>query len=226
MWITEGKRSSRTREIIEIAEKKGVPLQFKNTQFLDNILPDISHQGIIGLTKEFSYIDLDKLINLSLNNSDPAILIAVDHITDEGNLGAIIRSAVFFGAHGMILPKDRSARISDRVRKGSAGALDHIHVTRVVNLNRSLDILSDNGFWIIGAAGEAAESIYEFDWDRNLVLVLGNEEKGLGISVRKKCHQLVSIPSPGQLNSLNVSVASGIILSEINRQRRTKKNKL
>ena len=126
----------------------------------------------------------------------------------------------------MILPKDRSARISDRVRKGSAGALDHIHVTRVVNLNRSLDILSDNGFWIIGAAGEAAESIYEFDWDRNLVLVLGNEEKGLGISVRKKCHQLVSIPSPGQLNSLNVSVASGIILSEINRQRRTKKNKL
>ena len=136
MWIAEGKRSTRTREIIEIAEKKGITLQFKKIRALDNILPDTSHQGIIALAREFSYIDLDKLINLSLNNSKPAILIAVDHITDEGNLGAIIRSAVFFGAHGIILPKDRSAKVSGRVRKRSAGALDHIPVTRVVNLNR------------------------------------------------------------------------------------------
>ena len=225
MWIAEGKRSTRTGEIIEIAEKKGITLRFKKDRFLDNILPDTSHQGIVGLTREFSYIDLDKLINLSLNKSHPAILIAVDHITDEGNLGAIIRSAVFFGAHGIILPKDRSAKISERVRKRSAGALDHIPVTRAVNLSRALDTLNNNGFWIIGAAGEATESIYEFDWDRNLVLVLGNEEKGLGISIRKRCHQLVSIPSPGQLDSLNVSVASGIILSEINRQRGDYRNK-
>lgn len=146
-------------------------------------------------------------------------MLAVDHITDEGNLGAIIRTAAFFGVHGLILPKDRSARVTSRVMKNSAGGYAHVPVSVVVNLGRALDDLKEEGFWIIGAAGEGRESIYTFDWKRDLVLVLGNEEKGISQGIRKRCHELVNIPESGPIQALNVSVAAGVILSEITRQR-------
>ena len=147
------------------------------------------------------------------------MLLAADHITDEGNLGALIRTAASFGVQGLILPRDRSAQVSAKVLKRSSGAHLFLPIVQVVNLSRTLDELSQNGFWIIGAAGESSHSIYEFDWRRNLVLVLGSEDKGLKPSIRSHCHQLVGIPVQGFQGSLNVSVAGGIILSEIIRQR-------
>ncbi|MBW1774975.1 MAG: 23S rRNA (guanosine(2251)-2'-O)-methyltransferase RlmB, partial [Deltaproteobacteria bacterium] len=149
-----------------------------------------------------------------------ALLMAADHITDEGNLGALIRTAAFFGAQGMIIPKDRSAGVTPVVVKRSSGALVHLPVARVVNLGRAQDILEKKGFWIIGASGESPCSIHGFDWNRDLVVVMGNEEHGLSRSVRQRCHQVVSIPAPGTVESLNVSVAGGIILAEICRQRK------
>jgi len=223
LWIAEGKRSARAKEILQIAEERGVPVQFKKGLVLDQFLPGIAHQGIVALAEEFVYLDFDTLVHRSLDAPEPALLVAADHITDEGNLGALIRTAAFFRAHGLILPKDRSAKVTERVRKRSAGAYVHLPVARVVNLGRALDELDKRGFWIIGAAGEALESIYPFDWNRDLVLVLGSEERGLSRLVRNRCHQLVSIPSFGQVASLNVSVAGGIILSEIARQRRRDK---
>ena len=144
---------------------------------------------------------------------------AADHITDEGNLGALMRTAAFFGAHGLVLPKDRSAGLSVRVRKISSGGYAHLPVARVVNLARTLEILKKQGLWIIGAAEEAHETIYGFDWKRDLVIVVGSEDRGLSRSVRARCDHLVSVPSRGSVNSLNVSVAAGIIFSEIFRQR-------
>lgn len=187
---------------------------------MDHHLPGIAHQGIVALAEEFTYIDFNTLIDLSLDASEQSLLLAADHITDEGNLGALIRTAAFFGCHGLILPKDRSAKVTQKVRKRSAGSYVHLPVSRVVNLGRALDALDRKGFWIIGAAGEAVETIYRFDWNRPLVLVVGSEERGLSRSVRSRCHELVSIPSYGQVASLNVSVACGIILSEIFRQRK------
>ncbi len=220
LWIAEGKRTARAKEILKIAESRGVPVKFKKGVLLGQLLPGIAHQGIVAFAEEFAYVDFDTLMDMAWDASEHALLIAADHITDEGNLGALIRTAAFFRAHGLILPRDRSAKITQKVIKRSAGGYVHLPVARVVNLGRALDVLDRKGFWIIGAAGEAPESIYQFDWNRPLILVLGSEERGLSLLVKNRCHQLVGIPSYGQVASLNVSVASGIILAEVVRQRR------
>ena len=207
-----------------MANDNGIPVFHKKSSILNDILPGITHQGIVALAGEYRYLDPEDLINSALKAPGHALLIAADHITDEGNLGSIIRTAVFFGVHGVILPKDRSATITQNVMKRSSGSYIHLPITRVVNLGRQLDDLDKKGFWIIGAAGESAESIFRFDWQRDLVLVMGSEDKGLSPSIRKRCHQIVGIPAPGPLGALNVSVATGVILSEITRQRNQLKN--
>ena len=219
VWVAAGKRSARAKEILQLAEDRGIPVKIKQRALLGQSLPGIAHQGLVAMVEGFTYVDFNTLIDMSLAAPEASLLLAADHITDEGNLGALIRTATFFRSHGLILPKDRSAKVTDKVRKRSAGNYVHLPITRVVNLGRALDVLDKKGFWIIGAAGEAPENIYQFDWKRDLVLVLGSEERGLSRLVRSRCHQLVSIPSPGQVESLNVSVATGIILSEIVRQR-------
>ena len=224
LWIADRKRSLRVKEIVDIAENRGIPVFYKESQILDHLAPDVSHQGVLALAGEFTYFDINYLISVSSNTPGHGLLVAADHITDEGNLGALIRTAVFFGVHGLILPKDRSAKVTEKVRKRSSGAYLHLPVARVVNLGRSLDVLNKKGFWIIGAAEESPDSIYQFDWDRDLILVLGSEDRGLSHSVRSRCHQIVGIPSYGDVGSLNISVAGGIILSEIIRQRNAEKS--
>ena len=219
IWVKAGRRNGRIEEIQRLAKTGGIPLLFKKGKQLDLLLPDVVHQGIIAFAQRFDYVDLDHIIRASSRDSGYALIMAADHITDEGNLGALIRAAAFFRTHGLILPRDRSAKVTENVLKRSAGSSIYVPVTRVVNLCRTLDILNKKGFWIIGAAGEGPESIYEFDWKRDLVLVLGSEGKGLSRSVRERCHQLVSIPAVGPVDSLNISMAGGVILSEIRRQR-------
>ena len=218
IWASREKRGHRMEEILVLAKDRGIPVLSKNAQELDTMLPDIPHQGIVALAEQFAYQDLREIIRKSRNDAY-GMIIAADHITDEGNLGALVRSAAFFGAHGLILPKDRSARITDRVLKRSSGACAHLPIAMEVNLGRALDALDKEGFWIIGAAGEGSETIYAFDWCRDLVLVLGSEDRGLRRSTRDRCHALVRIPRLGNVESLNVSVACGVILSEIGRQR-------
>jgi 23S rRNA (guanosine2251-2'-O)-methyltransferase len=219
IWLAEGKDSVRIREIVLLANKKDIPVYYRESKVLDNLIPYKIHRGMIAFTEKFRYSTLDDLIYISSADINNALIIVADHITDEGNLGALIRSAAFFGAQGLVLPKDRSAAITERVMKRSSGAYLHLPVTRIVNIGRTLDVLIKKGFWIIGTAGDASESIYNFDWNRPLALIMGNEEKGLSHSVRKRCHQYVQIPGSGKVESLNVSVACGIILSEIIRQR-------
>jgi 23S rRNA (guanosine2251-2'-O)-methyltransferase len=219
IWISEGRDPARAREIRELAGKKRIPVISQKIEFLNDALPDTAHQGIVAVAREFPYAELEDLIDSSKNKAGHGLLIAVDHITDEGNLGALIRTAVFFGAQGIILPKDRSAQITHTVMKRSAGTYLNLPIARVVNLSRALETLTDAAFWTIGAAGDAGESIYGFDWKRDIVLVLGSEDKGLSHIIRDKCDQIVGIPSAGPAESLNVSVACGVILSEIARQR-------
>jgi 23S rRNA (guanosine2251-2'-O)-methyltransferase len=219
IWLAANRKGPRVEEISRIARERGIPVSRKKGLYLDQTLPGISHQGVVALAEPFTYTGLDGLIRISSLDSRPALIIAADHITDEGNLGAIIRTSAFFGAHGLIIPKDRSAGVTERVMKRSSGACLLLPVARVANLRNALERLSGQGFWIIGAAGEGSCSVYEFDWVRSLVLVLGREGQGLTQTVRKVCHEVVSIPPRGGLGSLNVAVAGGIILSEIIRQR-------
>lgn len=206
-------------EILRIAQEKGIPVHLKKIEVFEQNLADLNHQGIAALAEGFAYADLNRVIQDSLSTRGHALLLGADHITDEGNLGALMRTAAFFGVRGLILPKDRSAHVTGRVRKRSSGAYAYLPVARVVNLSRALDQMEKQGFWIIGAAEEGSVSLYEFDWKRDLILILGSEDRGISRSVRKRCHELVMIPSPGSLGTLNVSVAGGIILSEIVRQR-------
>ncbi len=220
VWIAKGKKTGRVREIREMAGKRDVPIFIRQVSDLSQCLPDVVHQGFVAFAQNpFQYVDLNQLIRTA--HTEKALLIGLDHITDEGNLGAVIRTAVFFGADGLILPKDRSAGMSASVIKASAGAHRHLPVARVVNMARTLGLLKEKGYWIIGASGESSDTIYDFDWNRNVVLVLGNEARGISPSARKKCDQQVAIPAYGKTPSLNVAVAAGAILSEILRQKKT-----
>jgi 23S rRNA (guanosine2251-2'-O)-methyltransferase len=216
-------RGARAEEIARLGAEKGVAVRFREMRELESVAPGASHQGFVAFAETFSYTGLGDLIEKSRQIPGDALLIVADHITDEGNLGALIRTAAFFGVHGLILPKDRSAQITGKLLKRTSGAHTSLPAAQVVNLARTLDHLREEGFWVIGAAGEAEEPIFHFDWDRDLALVLGSENKGLSQSVRDRCHALVRIPGSGKVESLNVSVAGGVILSEIVRQRGVKK---
>ena len=219
IWIEEGKRGSRVDEVLRLAKSRGVLALFKKRGDIEGLVPGTTHQGIVALTVEFTYTDMEELLQPSPDEQGFRVILAADHITDEGNLGALIRTAAFFGVRGLVLPKDRSAQVTGRLLKRTSGAYLHLPVAQVVNLGRALDRLKGRGFWIVGAAGEAPVSIYEFDWNRDTVLILGSESKGLSRVARDRCDEVVRIPGKGTVESLNVSVAGGIILAEVERQR-------
>ncbi|MFO7459396.1 MAG: 23S rRNA (guanosine(2251)-2'-O)-methyltransferase RlmB [Desulfatiglandales bacterium] len=219
IWIGEGKRGSRPGELIRLAREKGIPVSIRKQEEIARLAPGINPQGILAFAEGFAYLDLEDLITLVSGGKGFRLIVAADHITDQGNLGALMRTAAFFGVQGLILPKDRSAQITGKLLKRTSGAFVTLPVAQVVNLRRALGTLRDRGFWIIGAAGEGSVSIYDFDWHRDAVLVLGSESRGLSRSVREGCDALVRIPGRGAVESLNVSVAGGIILGEIHRRR-------
>jgi 23S rRNA (guanosine2251-2'-O)-methyltransferase len=219
IWISSGKKPGRAEEILRMAKERNIPVSFKEPAEFSRRLPGVTHQGIAAVAQPFAYADLDQIMKAALQGGGYGLILVADHIADQGNLGSLMRTSAFFGAHGIIIPEDRSARVDPAMLKRSAGAYAHIPVARVVNIGRTLDLLTKKGFWIIGTSGDASMSIYRFDWKRHVVLVMGNEQKGLGRATRKSCHEIVGIPSQGVIESLNVSVAAGVILSEILRQR-------
>jgi 23S rRNA (guanosine2251-2'-O)-methyltransferase len=219
LWIGEGKKGIRQDELVRLAKDKRIRVFIKKQDDLERHAPGVLHQGILAFAGGFAYLELEELVRRASGEKGFRLILATDHITDEGNLGALMRTAAFFGVQGLILPKDRSARVTGRLLKRTSGAFVSLPVAQVVNLRRALDTLRAKGFWIIGAAGEGKESVYRFDWRRDTVLVVGSESRGLSRSVREGCDGLVRIPGAGTVESLNVSVAGGIILSEINRQR-------
>jgi 23S rRNA (guanosine2251-2'-O)-methyltransferase len=219
LWIAEGKMSDRIREVLRLAERKNIPVYSKSPEAFSRFMPDMVHQRISALADHFVYHNVDDLFDMTDKMKNEGFIVAADHITDEGNLGSIIRTSDFFGAVGVIIPKDRSAEVTPRVVKRSSGASLRLPIVRIVNMGRTLRTFKEKGFWIIGTSGNAHKSIWQFDWRRNIILVLGNEEKGLGPGVSKICHEMVKIPRYGSAESLNVAVACGTILSEIQRQR-------
>ena len=219
LFVARERSTARLKEILDLARARGIPIRIKEKTYLDNLSSGLPHQGILGVLREYRYADLGDLTRICLGERHDGLLLVADHITDIGNLGSLIRTAEFFGVQGLILPRDRAASVTEAVQRISAGAAAYLPVARVVNIARALREIKERGFWIVGAAAEAKINIYEFDWRGNVVLVLGSEDKGLSRVVKKECHQLTSIPGLGHLDSLNVAVAAGVILSEIARQR-------
>ena len=219
LWIVHGRRSVRLESLCVLAAERGIPVIEVDASELESGAPGIAHQGVALLSAPFSYTPLDDAVG-AVERSESGLVLVLDHITDEGNFGAILRTAAFFGVHCVVIPKDRSAQVTPSVVKRASGAHAFTCVSRVVNLGRAIEQLKEAGYWVVGAAGEAPAPFDEFDWRVPVALVMGNERKGLGTAVRKSCDHLVSIPSVGPVESLNVSVAAGVLLGEASRQRR------
>jgi 23S rRNA (guanosine2251-2'-O)-methyltransferase len=205
-------------QLLREAKASGVLVEEVTWARLGQLTGGAVHQGIALQTAAAETLDLPTLIEGCAAIGEPALLMAVDGLTDPHNLGAIVRSAEALGAHGLVLPQRRSAGLTGSVAKVAAGALEHLPVARVVNLNRALDTLKREGYRVVGLAGEGTVSLEEADLDGPLVIVTGSESDGLSMLTRRNCDQLVRIPLRGATPSLNASVATALLLYEVARR--------
>ncbi|MDR2909406.1 MAG: 23S rRNA (guanosine(2251)-2'-O)-methyltransferase RlmB [Oscillospiraceae bacterium] len=203
-------------KLIALAKARGVPVKTADVKRLDELSGGGRHQGAVALTGAQSYVELEDI--LGAGRDKPLLLVLADGIEDPHNLGALIRTAESAGAHGLILPSRRSAGLSGVVAKASAGAIMHLPAARVAGLPETIEKLKKAGIWVYGA-DMAGEPYDQTDFSGPVALVMGGEGKGLGRLVKERCDRLVSIPMRGRTEALNVSVAAGIILYEIARQR-------
>ncbi|MDP5017260.1 MAG: 23S rRNA (guanosine(2251)-2'-O)-methyltransferase RlmB [Dolichospermum sp.] len=219
LWITTRLRyDPRFHHLILQAKDNGAVIDEVEPMRLDQITGRANHQGIAAQIAPYSYIELEDLITNAKAVTDPVIVVA-DGITDPHNLGAIIRTAEAIGAHGLVIPQRRAAGITSTVMKVAAGALETFPVSRVVNLGRALEQLKEEGFWIYGTAANGSEALQTVKFSGPVVLVVGGEGEGLGMLTQRSCDVLVSIPLQGKTPSLNASVATGMALYEIYRQK-------
>lgn len=217
--VARGRTGEELQSILEAAKKKKVPFEFRDRTDIERLTGGKS-QGVAAFCRPYKYYDLaDVLSRKTRSRKQNKLLVLLDSISDPQNLGALIRTSYVFGADGVVIPERRAAPVTPVVIKASAGAAQLLPVSRVVNLAQTIDELKKDGFWIYGAVAESGRDFIEFDYSGNTALVLGSEGEGLRGLVEKKCDFLVSIPMAGDLDSLNVSVAAGIILQEIARKR-------
>jgi len=220
IWIADGAQKSLTGPIVAEAKKQGIVVQFVDKRKLDALVPDVTHQGVVAQAAAFSYAELEDLLTIAQERGETPFFLLLDEIEDPHNLGSILRTAECTGVHGVIIPKRRSAGLTATVLKTSAGAAEHVAVARVTNLAQTIDRLKEAGVWVTGTDVAAAQDVYATKLDMPLAIVIGNESKGIGRLIKEKCDFLVKLPMLGQLNSLNASVAAGVLMYEAVRQRR------
>lgn len=220
IWMLSQLRTDqRFQELLQQAKGNGVIIDRVNPQRLDQITHGANHQGIVAQIAPYEYLDLETLIAQAQSADPNPVIIVAEGLKDPHNLGAIIRSAEAIGAQGLVIPQRRSVGITATVIKVAAGALETFPVARVVNLSRSLEALKTEGFWIYGTVANAPQTLQNLEFSGPIVLVVGSEGEGLSRLVEQNCDLLVSIPLRGKTPSLNVSVATGMALYEIYRQR-------
>jgi len=203
------------------ARELGITCRVVKRQKLDEMVSQANHQGIVAQTqaphKRYSEKDLDALLDAL---KEPVFLLILDQIQDPHNLGACLRTAAAAGVHAVIAPKDGAASITPVVKKVACGAVDIVPYVQVTNLSRIMKILQDRGIWITGTAVETDKNLYDIDFSGDIALVIGAEGKGMRRLVKEHCDYLVKIPMPGEMESLNASVATGVCLFEVVRQRK------
>ncbi|HTV56758.1 MAG TPA: 23S rRNA (guanosine(2251)-2'-O)-methyltransferase RlmB [Terriglobia bacterium] len=214
--VAEGRRSHRVEEIIQACRARGVPIRFAPRQALDRMAGDGRHQDVVAVCSAKKYDDLESIISLQT----PALLLALDGVEDPANLGAVVRTAVAAGATGAVIPERRAAGLSPAVARSAAGALEHLRIARVTNLARELVEMKKRELWVYGFEPGGGRSYLELDYSPPCTLVFGGEGHGLRRLVRESCDALAQIPLYGPVESLNVSVATAVVLYEAARQRR------
>lgn len=217
--VKKGRHEGSIVTIIKKAKDAGIIVQEVDIKKLDAIAEGGNHQGVIAYVSAYEYAGVKDILNKARGKGEPPFVIICDKITDPHNLGAILRSANCVGAHGVIIPKRNSAGLNSVVAKTSAGAVEYTPVAKVTNIASVIDDLKKEGLWI-AAADMDGEEMYRVDLTGSLGLVIGNEGEGISRLVREKCDFIASIPMAGQINSLNASVAAGVLMYEALRQRR------
>lgn len=219
LWAQQGRDDARMQSLLETAYAAGVKIEIQPRETLDKEAGGGVHQGIIAWVQPRQAGGESDLERLLVESTIPPLLLVLDGVTDPHNLGACMRSAEAAGAAAVIVPKDKSAGLNATVRKVACGATETLPLIQVTNLARTLRSLADYGVWIIGTAGEAEQLIYQTDLTRSVALVMGAEGRGMRRLTREVCNELVKLPMAGEVSSLNVSVASGVVLYEAVRQR-------
>lgn len=227
--IAEGARDERLRELVELARSKNVMVKRVPRASIDRAVGNTHHQGVMARIAAARYADPEDLLTSiasRIGGETEPLVVVLDGIEDPRNLGAILRTAECAGVHGVFVPERRAAGLTDLVAKAAAGATEYVPTARVTNLSRLIDQLKERNLWVVGTAADATLNYTEWDWTRPSAVVLGGEGAGLHRLVREHCDVLVRIPVQGKIQSLNVSVAAGVILYEALRQRSMAAQKL
>ena len=219
IYLAKGETDKTLGHIASRAREKGIVVVEADRRKLDGMSRTHAHQGVIALAAMREYVSVQSLLDAAAEKGEAPLLVVCDEISDPHNLGAILRTAECAGAHGVIIPKRRSAGLTAIVGKTSAGAVSYMPVARVANLPATLDELKKKGVWIYGTAAEGTTSLYDADLKGAAAIVIGSEGSGMGRLVREKCDFLVSIPMKGHISSLNASAAAAILLYEAVRRR-------
>ena len=219
IFIARGDVDKTLGHIASKAREKGIVVVESDRKKLDFMSQTHAHQGVIALCAVREYCSVDDIFALAEERDEKPFIIVCDEISDPHNLGAIIRSAECAGAHGVIIPKRRSAGLTAIVDKASAGAAEHMAIARVPNIPAAIKELKDRGLWIYGTAADGQSGLWNTDFTGSMALVIGSEGDGMGCLVRESCDFIVSLPMKGQVSSLNASAAAAIVMYEVLRQR-------
>lgn len=217
--ISDGAREHRISEIIDLAKQNHITFQKSPRENLSKLVEQgANHQGVVAYAAAADYRDADELLE-EITTKEKALVLILDGVEDPRNLGAILRVAECAGCDGTFIPEHRAASLTETVVKTAAGATEYTQIAKVKNLNRLIEELKSNNIWVVGTSGEAQMNYTDWDWNQPCALVLGGEGKGLHRLVAENCDTLVKIPMQGKIESLNVSVAAGVVLFEAVRQR-------
>ncbi|MBW6410360.1 23S rRNA (guanosine(2251)-2'-O)-methyltransferase RlmB [Clostridium weizhouense] len=215
LYLANSKLEGSINAIVKLAKEKKILIKEVDKKKLDSLCNGAVHQGVIAKVTPYKYAEVSDILSLAEERGEKPFIVILDEVEDPHNLGSIIRTAELFGVHGIIIPKRRSASVSTMVYKSSVGAIEHVKVAKVTNLNAVIDELKEKGIWIYGADIRAEEYSYQTDFSGPCALIIGNEGKGISKLTLKKCDKLIKIPMVGKINSLNASVAGGIMMYEV-----------
>lgn len=215
IYISNNKLEGSIKAIIGVAKEKKILIKEVDKKKLDSMCAGEVHQGVIAKVSPYQYSEISDILDLAKERGEDPFIVILDEVEDPHNLGSIVRTAELFGVHGIIIPKRRSASVSTTVYKSSVGAIEHVKIAKVTNLNSVIDDLKQQGIWVYGADIRADEYSYEIDFSGPCAIVIGNEGRGISKLTVQKCDKLIKIPMVGKINSLNASVAGGIMMYEV-----------
>ena len=219
IYLAGDPKNNNYKKIIALCKSMGVPIIHTDTNAINRKAPNVNHQGVIAYCAEKEYATVDEILKVAEERGEAPFIIVADEIVDPHNLGAILRSADAFGAHGVIISKRRAVGLTPSVAKASGGAIHYIPVARVANLVQTVEELKEKNIWVYGCDMAGENVYYEQDYSGGVALIVGSEESGISRLLREKCDFFVRIPMKGKISCLNASVAASVIMQEISKNR-------